>query len=140
MLCNRFYPLNQFYFTTILTTTFLNDNYVEKAKSIKVPFTQVFTPDSDSSQVGKISKPQVLEPRRISHIAKKMPALRAKQAHPIEINTSPAIESHSGNQGLARNVPSRRNITMSQAHYWYKTVQFPLWSSRKSGPTNEPSF
>lgn len=38
---------------------FFNDRYFEKAKSIKVPFTQVFTPDSDSSQIGKISKPQV---------------------------------------------------------------------------------
>jgi len=43
---------------------FFSDNYVEKARSIKVTFTQVFTPDSYSSQDGKTSKPPVLEPRR----------------------------------------------------------------------------
>lgn len=138
MLCNRFYPLKQisFYFNTILTVIFFNHNYVENAKSIKISFTQVFTPDSDSSQAGKIPKPQVLEPIRISHIAKKMPSTKSQASSSHWNQQKSCHGSHSCSQGLAINFPSTPPWVKL---YWYKIAQFPLKPSRKPGPTNEPS-
>lgn len=127
---------NKFHFISIpfWQSTFFNHNYVENAKSIKISFTQVFTPDGDSSQVGKIPKPQIPERRRISQIAKKMPCTKSQGGSSHWNHHKSCHWSHSCSQGLATHFPSTPPWVKL---YWYKTAQFQ--PSRKPGPTNEPS-
>lgn len=113
-----------------LITTMLRMQKASKSPSL------VLTPDSDSSQVGKIPKPQVPEPRRISHVAKKMPSTQSQGGSSHWNHHKSWHWSHSCSQGLAINLPPTPPWVKL---YWYKIAQFPLKPSRKPGPRNEPS-